>query len=305
MTVLRTLVFMGLSIAAVPYVLLNGMGGGAARAPVAGTASALPAEVVDHRRLGDLEREARARERRHVSAVFDPDSLGPARVVTFATVVSLADLLAPGEAPPPPALEDLYAEARAARHMQAECTALLASFARRCVVQEAGAERMGDGRWRLQASLAFSPRDEIGAIPMEGAEYTPWRTRMRLKAHVAPMPPEDLARARADYYQHARRICAAIRGRSGNCVIERIEFTATPAAGPGYSVTLGARARFATLDPPGPAETAPPGEERPGLAPDWGPPGTEDVDLDPERPTYDADTVTQGPGPRPHRLAAR
>lgn len=273
MTMLRTVAFMLACILVLPYVLLNGIGAGGGAGtgannirsgsprPAAVDPSAVPHESLDRRRLLDLARTTRTRERRHISAVFDPDTLGPKRVVRFDTVIAFEALLKPGETPPPQTLHALFAEARASGYMMRECANLLQSFADLCAVSQSRAEDLGGGIWRLSADLAFTPLDPIGKIPRaRDLEYTPWRSRLRAGLRT---PRADLPRHRLEFYRRARAVCTAIRRTAGNCIIETLQFSVSEAPDHPDLVILTARAKFATL-----GATTDQLEGAPGTSPD-------------------------------------
>lgn len=184
-------------------------------------------------------------------AILDTDSLSLARSVEYRVVLPIEAFLDEGEVPPELYLHDLYAEARSAGLVQAECARLLATIARSCATALSATNRHEDGGYEVQARLIFAPADPIGNLPA-GAQLDYQSDDIRMdEESLNAVAPADLGAAREVYYRRAAQACAAIRQSSGACVIEKITIDTRRARGNDGALDVEASVTLATFRPGG------------------------------------------------------
>lgn len=159
------------------------------------------------------------RERAEVARAFNPTELNKTRIVRFTDSVSLDDMLLPDEAAPVAEFRQLYANARAPRYMMRHCEDIFASLGQRCQVISTVVSEEANGRFSVQAALAYVPDYDIGTpANAEGAKL------LRLYIRAPYIYPEQ--RVSIDTYQNrvlyllvAEAACAPVRVQYGNCVV--------------------------------------------------------------------------------------
>ncbi len=173
------------------------------------------------------------------------DGESTAATITLARDVRLADLLSPGEAPPAPALHELWAEARAGSYMQGECERALKTIAQRCVVARSRAEPLGDGRYRITARLDFAPvkfaRAPAGEASADRSAGKGKAALTHLRVRLTAMNTEQIPEA---LYRKAQASCEKAARKHGACIVRRIELDRHPDATDG---TTGAEAILAVF----------------------------------------------------------
>ena len=165
-------------------------------------------------------------------ALSSPDSLMRHRAVHLSTVVSLEDLLEPGEAQPDPDFAELLVKARVSSYGKAECARLMKLLASQCVVESAQATKRRDQLFNLRLVLTFVQKDHFGVVnedsrlsyqevdevlPTSGAAVT--TTRSKAEAD------------REKLYRDAVMLCRKLREIEGNCAIYRLAISARDQGG--------------------------------------------------------------------------
>jgi hypothetical protein len=163
--------------------------------------------------------------------LFDPDALGPHRTVVLASSVPLTDLIGPDL--PAQALHDLYASARLPGWLARDCTQMLATLARSCMVVETKVQSVRPGRdgtlmVAYRAELAWTPADPLltpgtasqGKLALSSVDLT-----ADAETRIPRTDPDLAARRDAErqrIYDLARANCDAIRARKGSCAVKSI-----------------------------------------------------------------------------------
>ena len=168
------------------------------------------------------------REGRKISSLFHPTELNRNRAVTFVSDIAITDVLAEGEAPPAPEFHKMFIEARAPLYeMERNCPLILETFATGCVSAKVDVDQRRDGSFRLTSALAYRPDHDLGTFPEEGAtdlyRVTVGLSRDRLMTEI---PQDKVQEIKALMYSDAMTACNSLREERGNCVIEKIEFSA-------------------------------------------------------------------------------
>lgn len=165
----------------------------------------------------------------------------PAREVSFGEIVPFEALLGPAELPPEDIYRDLYAAARAPARAQGECASVLDAFAATCQVRAAEIRRLDDGRYRIEARLAFLPAELPAGLPQADPQSV--SVTLGEGGGTEGIAPADLPAARARLYRLAREACAELRASAGACVIESVEISLrdSPAAPGAFDISATAR----------------------------------------------------------------
>lgn len=194
---------------------------------------------------------ADAREGQLAAALFDPVAITDHRFVQYRrTGVTVADVLAPGEAVPSADHAHLWITARGLALAQAEgCPAILDTIATRCSAGRLEVEPQDDGTFTVAARLGFAPADDPGAVPPNGRDVGIDRTTLRLPLQGSlSVPPDQVATAERTLLTAAQDACRTLRADTGTCTIQALQFGRTVR---GDTVSLSADVVLASLVPDG------------------------------------------------------
>jgi hypothetical protein len=194
---------------------------------------------------------ADAREGQMAAALFDPVAITDHRFVQYRrTGVTVADVLAPGEAVPPADHAHLWITARGLALAQAEgCPAILDTIATRCSAGRLEVAPQDDGTFTVAARLGFAPADDPGAVPPNGRDVGINRTTLRLPLQGSlSVPPDQVATAERELLTAAQDACRTLRADTGTCTIQALQFGRTVR---GDTVNLSADVVLASLVPDG------------------------------------------------------
>ncbi|MCU0907309.1 MAG: hypothetical protein MUF73_07650 [Rhodobacteraceae bacterium] len=194
---------------------------------------------------------ADAREGQIAAALFDPVAITDHRHVQFRrTGVTVADVLAPGEAEPAPDYAHLWITARGLALAQREgCPAILDTIATRCSAGMLDVEPADDGTFVVEARLGYAPADDLGPVPDNGRGVGIDRTTLRLPLQGSlSVAPDQVAAAERTLLTAAQDACRALRADAGTCTIQSLRFDRQPR---GETVSLSAAVTLASLVPDG------------------------------------------------------
>ncbi len=167
---------------------------------------------------------ASPRNRNHIATIFNTAMFSKLRTVSTDQVLTVDDLLQPGEARPDRALETLWMTARAPDYMMQHCTLALATHARSCAFESQDIDRRDDGTYRVKTSLATLPAYDLGTAAtnvkyrLEDERFTLPRKRDA----TSGLPADKVQEASLALFKLASEECAALHAAKGNCIISNI-----------------------------------------------------------------------------------
>ena len=194
---------------------------------------------------------ADAREGREAAALLDPVAITDHRYVQYRRAgVTVADVLAPGEAAPAPEYAHLWITARGLALAQSDgCPAILDTIATRCSAGMLDVGPADDGTFVVEARLGYTPADDPGPVPAQGRGVGIDRTTLRLPLQGSlSVAPDQVATAERELLTAAQDACRALRADAGTCVIQSLQFSRQPR---GETVNLSAAVTLASLVPDG------------------------------------------------------
>ena len=178
-------------------------------------------------------------------AIVDVAVLNDERRVSLSRKVALTDLSGGSDGTLAGSRAEVAALVAAKQWGEAECDAMIRSFATRCGFGTADVQIGDDGLARLRVTLSFTNATPIGdTTGLDSAGLIPQRVDLAGPQGIE-VAPADIPAERARLYAAADEACKGLRAEKGTCVISEIAFVEDPVEG--GRVNLSASAEIAYL----------------------------------------------------------
>ncbi len=162
-------------------------------------------------------------------AVIDITSLNDERRVTLSRRIAISALPGGADGPMSEARAEIAALAAAKQWGEAECAAMIKTFATACGFSTARAQISDNGQARIDVALSFAAATPVGETAgLQEASLVPQKVALTDTQGIE-IPTESAPAERAKAYAAAEVACAALRKEKGTCAISNINFTETPA----------------------------------------------------------------------------